>query len=63
MYPSELEEYISSRNHVLTQAETRYVTDTMLHPQIDHITYNPWDCSYSMWDNVVNYYHFKVKRE
>ena len=60
MYPHELEQYINSRNGKLTSAEVAFVTDINLHPQLNHITYNPWDSSYNMWDCEGNHYHFKI---
>lgn len=61
MYPSELKQYINERNGILSSGEIRYVTDINLHPQLNHITFNPWDSSYDMWDNLGNHYHFEVK--
>ena len=58
MYPSELEKYINERNGILTSEETAFVTNINMHPQLNHITYNPWDCSYDMWDFEGNHYHF-----
>lgn len=58
MYPHELEQYINSRNEKLTSSEVVFVTDISLHPQLNHITYNPWDTSYDMFDCEGNHYHF-----
>lgn len=63
MYPSELKQYIEERNGKLNSNETNYVTDINLHSQLNHITYNPWDCSYDMWDNLGNHYHFVVQEK
>lgn len=60
MYPSELEKYINERNGILTSEETAFVTNINMHPQLNHITYNPWDCSYDMWDQEGNHYHFRT---
>lgn len=62
MYPGELYQYINERNGVLNQEETKHVTDINRHPQLNHITYNVWDCSYDMWDNLGNHYHFNVRQ-
>lgn len=62
MYPSELKQYIDERNSQLNSNEINFVTNISLHPQIDHITFNPWDSSYDMWDNLGNHYHFESKR-
>jgi len=62
MYPIELKQYIDERNGQLNSNETSFVTDINLHPQLNHITFNPWDSSYDMWDNLGNHYHFVVKR-
>ena len=61
MYPSELKQYINERNNILTSDEIKFVTDINLHPQINHILYNHWDCSYDMWDREGNHYHFSVE--
>lgn len=61
MYPVELKQYIDERNGVLNHEETNYVIDINRHPQLNHVTYNVWDCSYDMWDCEGNYYHFSVK--
>lgn len=61
MYPSELKQYIDEKNGKLNTLETNYVTDINLHPQLNHITFNPWNSSYDMWDNLGNHYHFEVK--
>ena len=61
MYPEELKQHIDERKGKLTSSETRYVTDINLHPQLNHITFNPWSSSYDMWDNLGNHYHFEVK--
>jgi len=61
MYPVELKQYIDERNGQLNSNETRFVTDINLHPQLNHITFNPWNSSYDMWDNLGNHYHFEVK--
>ena len=60
MYPHELEQYIRDRNGELTSEETAFVTNINIHPQLNHITYNPWDVSYDMWDCEGNHYHFKT---
>lgn len=61
MYSNELKEYIDKRNGILNSEETRFVTDINIHTQLDHITYNPWDSSYDMWDRSGNHYHFHIK--
>lgn len=60
VYPHEIEQYIAERHGVLSPDEVKFVTDITLHPQLNHITYNPWECSYDMWDNTGNHYHFKI---
>lgn len=62
MYPSELKQYIDEKKGQLDSKEINFVTNTNFHPQLNHITYNPWDASYDMWDNLGNHYHFEVKR-
>ena len=61
MYPSELEEYIKSRNYLLNSIEANIVLDIRNNPQINHIKYNNQDSSYDMWDITGNYYHFSMK--
>lgn len=61
MYPEEMKTYIEQRNFNLDKGEILYVTDISLHSQLTHITYNPWDNSYDMWDRYGNYFHFSVK--
>ena len=60
MYPVELKQYIDERNGVLDSEETKFVIDVKLHPQLNHVSFNQGDCSYDMWDNLGNYYHFSV---
>lgn len=48
MYPSEMRQYINSRNGKLNREELKYITDIKKHPQLNHITYNCWDNSYDM---------------
>lgn len=62
MYPVELKQYIDERNGVLNTEETKFAIDIDIHTQLDHVSYNPWNHSYDMWDNLGNYYHFKVKQ-
>ncbi len=62
MYSYELKQYIDERNGQLNKNEIKFVTDISLHPQLNHITFNQWNSSYDMWDNLGNYYHFEVKR-
>ncbi len=62
MYSYELKQYIDERNSQLNKNETKFVTDINLHPQLNHITFNSWNSSYDMWDNLGNYYHFSVKK-
>lgn len=61
MSPNELKQYIDARNRKLNKEEINYATNINLHPQLNHITFNPWSSSYDMWDNLGNYYHFEVK--
>lgn len=63
MYPNELKKYIDERNGVLNSQEINFVIDINLHPQLNHITYNPWDCSYDVWDCEGNHYHFSVENK
>lgn len=63
MYSSELHQYIRERNGVLNREETKFIIDVKLHPQINHIQLNSYDCSYDMWDCEGNHYHFSVKQE
>lgn len=63
MYPHEIKQYIADRNGVLKPGEVNFVTDIELHPQINHIIYNPCDNSYDMWDNIGTFYHFIVQSE
>ena len=58
MYPSEMRQYIDSRNGKLNREEIKYITDIKKHPQLNHITYNPWDNSYDMWDIEGNHFRF-----
>ena len=58
MYPSEMRDYINSRNGKLNREETTFITDIRKHPQLNHITYNVWDSSYDMWDREGNHFHF-----
>lgn len=60
MYPSKLKQYIEDRNRKLNSEEINYVTNVNFHPQLKHISYNPWDNSYDMWDNLGNHYNFMV---
>lgn len=61
MYPSELAEYIDSRNCCLSREETLFVIDVSRHLQLSHIQLNIGDGSYDMWDYEGNHYHFYVK--
>lgn len=61
MYPSELHNYINSRNGTLSRQEANFVLDIKENPQLDHITYNCYSRSYDMWDRNGNYYHFEMK--
>lgn len=61
MYPSELYEYINSRNGVLNSQEANIVLDIHNNPQLNHITYECYSNSYDMWDKTGNYYHFTMK--
>ena len=61
MYPSEMRDYINSRNQQLNREEINKVIDIKMNPQLVHITYNPWDSSYDMWDRENNHFHFSVK--
>ena len=63
MYPVELKQYIDERNGVLNRDEIKFVIDINLHPQLDHIEFNPYSNTYDMWDNEGNYYHFIVRQE
>lgn len=60
MYPSELKQYIDERNGELNSEETAFVIDINNHPQLNHITYNPYDSSYDMWDQEGNHYFFRT---
>lgn len=60
MYPSELQKYITERNGKLNSKEVQFVTNIKIHTQLNHITYNPWNNSYDMWDSDGNNYHFEV---
>ncbi len=60
MYSSELKQYIDERNGQLNSEEVNFVTNINFHPQLNHITYNPWNNSYDMWDSEGNNYHFEV---
>ena len=59
MYPSEIKKFIEDRNGRLTSEEINLIIDIGRNPQLNHITYNPWDCSYDMWDYDGNHFHFK----
>lgn len=61
MYPNELKDYIDRRNGKLNREGLSMVTNINLHPQLNHIRYNPWDDTYDMWDKEGNHYHFKLK--
>lgn len=61
MYTHELIEYINKRNGKLDKADVLIVTDTTMNPQLNHITYNPWDNSYDMWDKMGTHIHFEVQ--
>ena len=63
MYPIELKQYIDERNGVLNREETKFVIDINIHTQLNHISYNPYNNTYDMWDNEGNYYHFIVRQE
>ena len=58
MYPSEMKKFIEDRNGKLTSEEINIIVDTRKNPQLDHISYNPWDSSYDMWDTEGNHFHF-----
>ena len=62
MYPVELKQYIDERNGALNKDETKFVIDINLHPQLNHIEFNPYNNTYDMWDNEGNYYHFIVRQ-
>lgn len=59
MYPSEMKRFIEDRKGKLTSEEINTIIDIERNPQLNHITYNPWDCSYDMWDREGNHFHFE----
>lgn len=63
MYPSEMRDYINSRNGKLNREETNKVIDVNMNPQLNHITYNVWDSSYDMWDREGNHFKFYITGE
>jgi len=61
MYSQELSDYISFHNNSLTPDEYSYISNRYMHPQIDHIRYNPYDDVITMWTSDKWQFDFKVK--
>lgn len=58
MFTYELLEFIKSRDYYIGGDDLLMVINTQLHPQIDHIKYNPYEHFYEMWDREGNYIKF-----
>ena len=61
MYDFEISQYLSERNHSLSNKEYLYICDTC--PQINHIKYNAWSNKFEMWSDIGSYWEFTVYKE
>lgn len=60
MYPHEIKEFIQKRNNKLYGKEIEKVISIKENPQLTHISYNPYDNRYKLWDRYGNDYEFEA---
>lgn len=60
MYSHELQEFISIRNFRLGGDDLLKAISIEENPQLNHISYNPYDNHYTMWDNEGNNFNFEA---
>lgn len=60
MYSWELEQFIKERNYRLGGDDLDRATSIQENPQLNHISYNPYNNHYAMWDNEGNNFNFEA---
>lgn len=58
LYSWELENYLASKNNIVSNKEYKYICKTC--PQIDHIKYNAFENCFDMWTTDGNHFRFQV---
>ena len=61
MYSYEIEKYLKERNYYLKINELIFITNTKVHPQIDHIKYNAFGDYFEMWTKDGYYFKFEYE--
>ena len=63
MYSHEIDQKIKQYNHQLPSSIYLEVSDTNKNPQIDHIKYEPYSDSFSIWTKDGWCWNFKVYKD
>jgi hypothetical protein len=63
VYSHEIDEIIKIHNNQLPSSVYVEISDTNKNPQIDHIKYNAYSNSFSMWSTDGWCWNFKVYKE
>lgn len=63
MYSWEIDEKIKSYNNQLPSSVYLEVSDTVKNPQIDHVKYNVYSNSFTMWSTDGWCWNFQVYKD
>lgn len=58
MYDWELDDYLVSKNNIISNKEYKYICETC--PQIDHVKYNAYGNYFEVWTKDGNHFMFQV---
>lgn len=61
MYDYEITNFLQSRNYEIDSES--YLRICFSSPQLDHIKFDPYDCSYEVWSKDGAYWKFKVYKK
>lgn len=63
MYSHEIDQKIKQYNHQIPSSVYLEISDTNKNPQINHIKYNAYSDSFSMWTKDGWHWDFKVYKD